>query len=66
MHPCGKHMGAALIEDAYGEPPPPPAFWKCLCGQTLGQSLVKLSDNVLPEPFWKLFGEHLGEAEGEK
>ena len=55
-----------IIEDAYGESPPPPAFWKRLGGQTLGQSLAKLSDNVFPQPFRKLVGEHLGEAEGEE
>ena len=43
----------------------PLPFGKRLCGQTLGPCLVKLSDHVFPQPLWKLFGEHLGEEDGE-
>ena len=40
------------IEGAY-EPPPPPAFWKRLCGQTLGQRLANVLDYAFLQPLWK-------------
>eukprot|EP00959_Pyramimonas_sp_CCMP1952_P404807 8483891-Pyramimonas_sp.AAC.1 len=34
-----------------------------LCGQTFGHRLATLLHHALPQPFWKSYGEHVGEEE---
>ena len=59
-----RRLRGRWIEDAYGEPSPPPAFWRRLCGQPLGQSLAKLLDDVYPPVVETLRGTLRGARRG--
>eukprot|EP00959_Pyramimonas_sp_CCMP1952_P445739 9332407-Pyramimonas_sp.AAC.1 len=37
------------IEDAYGEPPPPPAFWNRPCGRALRPRLCQANGAWVPQ-----------------
>ena len=66
VQPCGKPQGGGGSKTPTANHWHPLPFWEAPLWPNVGPSLAKLSDFVFPQPLWKLFGEHLGDDEGEE